>query len=120
MRTSIRKKNKEIEELNIETVDLLLGIALRASNVSENHYEGSAARLGRALSESKDREQLEGIILEMIRDDDLDPFNRLLMAYLYDNYYYHLDSAEQGTKYVAFEAAMQTFPDHLLEVWEQE
>ena len=41
---------RELEELDINVPDLLLGISLRIENASRNHYFGSLSRLGRALA----------------------------------------------------------------------
>jgi hypothetical protein len=38
---------KEIEDLNIDVPDLLLGTSLRIVDPSENHYFGYSGRLGR-------------------------------------------------------------------------
>lgn len=81
---------REIEELNIDMQELILGISLRISNPSENHYYGSIGRLGRALSETKNKQTLEETILKMIQDEKLDDYNRLLMHYLFLNYTYYL------------------------------
>ncbi len=39
---------KELEELNLDVVDLILGLSLRAENMAEKHYVGYcvATRLG--------------------------------------------------------------------------
>lgn len=76
----------ELEVLNINVLDLILGISLRIENPAENHYFGSISRIGRALSESKDARNVETRLLEMISDNDLDDYNRILMYYLFKNY----------------------------------
>ncbi len=83
---------KELEELEIEIHDLLLGICLRIENPSANHYYGSIHRIGRALSETKDTDGIEVKMLDMIKDNNLDHFNRILIYYLFKNYNYHLDN----------------------------
>ena len=83
---------KEIEELNIDVQDLLLGISLRLENPSTNHYNGSIRRLGRAITESKDKVQFQNRILEMISDNTLDDYNRVLMYFLIKNCVYNLDN----------------------------
>src|SRR5690606_2706951 len=50
---------KELEELNINVIDLLLGISLRIENPANNHYYGNIGRLGRAISESKYKVEFE-------------------------------------------------------------
>ena len=41
---------KELEELNINVYDLIMGITFRLDNPVKNHYYGSVGRLGRAVS----------------------------------------------------------------------
>ncbi|GGB86560.1 hypothetical protein GCM10007424_28310 [Flavobacterium suaedae] len=83
---------KELEVLNINVSDLLLGIVLRVDNPSENHYFGNVRRIGRSLSESKDRDIIESEMLSMIKSKELDDYNRLLVYYLFLNYNYYLDN----------------------------
>lgn len=105
---------KELEELDIDVDDLLLGTTLRISNASDNHYWGSIGRMGRAIAESKQRQQLEEKILGMIRDTTLDDYNRLLEHYLYLNYLYYTparDARLQGIK--KLEEADKTMPAYI-------
>jgi len=81
---------KELEVLDINVADLILGISLRIENPSQNHYFGSINRIGRALAESHNNIQIETSILDMIADDELDDLNRVMMYFLFDNYNYHL------------------------------
>lgn len=82
---------KELEVLNINVPDLLLGMTLRVNNPSKNHYYGNISRLGRAIAESEDLTAFENIIVSAISDPALDDYNRLLMFYLYGNLRYNLD-----------------------------
>jgi hypothetical protein len=82
---------KELEELNINVNDLLIGISLRVENPSDNHYYGSIGRLGRAISESKNKIEFENQIISMIEDNELDDYNRLLSYFLYLSYNNFLD-----------------------------
>jgi hypothetical protein len=105
---------KEIEDLNIDVPDLLLGTSLRIVDASKNHYFGDIGRLGRALAETKDRQLLEGKILEMIRDNGLDDFNRLVQHYLFLNYIYHLPEKESRIAAIQrLEEADKTLPVYL-------
>lgn len=90
---------KELEVLEINVIDLLLGISLRIENPSKNHYYGSISRVGRALSEYSNKEELEKVALELIGAEDLDNFNRLLTYYLLVNYRNNLKE-EQDIKRV--------------------
>lgn len=81
---------KEIEVLDINVLDLILGISLRIDNPSKNHYYSSINRVGRALSESANPQAVEASLLGMITDNELDDYNRVLMYYLFENYNYNL------------------------------
>jgi hypothetical protein len=112
---------KELEELDINAVDLLLGTCLRVDDVSENHYWGSVNRIGRALAEAQDRTELEKQILAMMNDDKLDLYNRLLMAYLYSNYAYNIeDAAEKDRKMVSLNEAVEKMPKEISKIWKKE
>lgn len=83
---------KELEELNINVLDLLLGISFRIDNAETNHYYGAIGRLGRAISESKDRNLFLTQILSMVEDEKLDDYNRVLAYFLYMNCNYYTKS----------------------------
>lgn len=105
---------KELEELNIEAIDLLLGISLRIDHPSTNHYYGSIRRIGRALSDSKDTELVELKMTEMILDSNLDDYNRVLIVYLYANYAYNFeDESIQKEKLKALKSYIDKLPNYL-------
>jgi hypothetical protein len=81
---------KELEVLDINVTDLLLGISLRISNAPGNHYYGNISRLGRALSESKDASETENKMLAIIADDSLDNYNRIRIYFLFQHYNHNL------------------------------
>ena len=81
---------KELEELDIAADDLLIGTCLRVDNAADNHYWGAIDRIGRALADVSNKTALEKRLLNMISNEDMDPYNRLLLAYLYSNYTYNL------------------------------
>jgi hypothetical protein len=72
---------KEIEELDINSVALVVGTILNAKDLDHNHYSASTWRVGRAMSESKYRKEFEDLLLQMICDERLDRYNRMEMAY---------------------------------------
>ncbi len=74
---------KELEELNLDVVDLILGLSLRAENMAEKHYVGTVWRLGWAMSESKDKSVFEEKVMHMMKDNHLDEFNRGLLLILF-------------------------------------
>lgn len=81
---------KELEELDIDAQDLLIGTCLRSANTNKNHYFGDIGRIGRALSETSRPDTLVARLTSMIKDERLDLFNRLLTCYLFDNFNYYL------------------------------
>ena len=106
---------KELEELNIEVQELLFGISLRIKDPVEKHYYGSIGRLGRALAETKNRLQLEEQLLSMIKDNELDTYNRILMHFLFLNYSYYLPQKESRmANLVKLEDADKTLPVYVL------
>lgn len=105
---------KELEELDLNVSDLLLGICLRIDNPSYNHYFGNIGRLGRAISESNKVLQFEDKMIQMITDNQLDDYNRILIYYLYLNYVYHLDSKKKKeTANVKLEKAISLMPIYI-------
>lgn len=75
---------KELEEINIDVVSLLIGTSLRIQNPPRNHYYANVGRTGRAIAESEDLDQFEKTIIALIGSTKLDLFNRLIMVYLYE------------------------------------
>lgn len=111
---------RELEELHINAPDLLIGTALRASDVSGNHYIGDIGRVGRALSESSGKQELEDRILSMVQDEQLDLYNRLLMAYLFGNYNHYLqDETLKKENAARLLKAVATLPEAVRKVFEK-
>ncbi|MES2574160.1 MAG: hypothetical protein V4572_04415 [Bacteroidota bacterium] len=105
---------KEIEVLDINVLDLILGISLRIENPSKNHYFSSINRVGRALSESGNPRLMETTVLNMISDNDLDDFNRILMYYLFDNYNHNLtDENTKKLNQTKLQLAVSNMPDYI-------
>lgn len=82
---------KELEVLDINVIDLLLGTVLTVSNAGENHYEGNRSRVGRALTDVADKDALEKRLEGMIVDPALDMYNRMEIYWLYRSYVRNLD-----------------------------
>lgn len=108
-----------MKELAIEVLDtivlaLFLDISFRIENPSKNHYFSSISRVGRALSESGNPRLVEITILNMISDNDLDDFNRILMYYLFDNYNHNLtdENAKKLNQY-ELQLAVSKMPDYI-------
>lgn len=107
---------RELEELNINVQDLLFGISFRYENAAENHYFGSISRLGRALAESNNKEEIEQSMTAIIKDTELDLYNRLLFYFLFKNYCNHLE--DEKMKAIKFHHVIQlakSFPSHISE-----
>jgi len=81
---------KELEELHLDIVDLMIGLSLRASNTAKHHYNGTIWRLGWALTESKDSSLFELKAKEILKDNRVDMFNRGLIFLLYQTFLYSL------------------------------
>lgn len=112
---------KELESLDIPAVDLLIGTSLRVSNVSDNHYTSSIGRTGRALADASDKDVLEARLVAMISDEDLDLYNRLLMAYLFSHYVHNLDDeTRQKIGVEKLKAAVGTLPGYAKSSWAAE
>lgn len=102
---------KELEELNINVIDLLLGICFSFENPAAEHYFADIARIGRALSESSKREEFENVMLTIIKDEQLDLINRIRIYFLFKNYVSHLDDeSEKEAGYLKLEEAIAYLP----------
>jgi hypothetical protein len=105
---------KELEVIDLNLQDLLIGICLRATNVSDNHYYGSIDRIGRSLSESRDYTVIKQRLIEMIKDDTLDDFNRLMMYYVLENRIYYLTDVEvKRSELRELELVALSMPEHI-------
>lgn len=112
---------KELEELEIPAIDLLLGTSLRVANVSDNHYWSSISRTGRALIDAEDKEAPENRLISIIQDTKLDPYNRLLIAYLFSNYVGHMeDETLREASAKRLDTVVATLPDYMRAVWKKE
>ncbi|MGB8193918.1 MAG: hypothetical protein WCF67_18440 [Chitinophagaceae bacterium] len=102
---------KELEELNLNVIDLIIGMSLFAENVPANHYQGTVWRLGWGMTESSDRKKFEARVLEMIKDPELDEFNRGLLYLLYVSYIRRVsDEKEKAALINALKDGKHTFP----------
>jgi hypothetical protein len=105
---------RELEVLDINVLDLLLGISLRIENPAEHHYYGSISRLGRALAETQQAAAIEAKMLEMITDNALDDYNRILIYYLFRNYNYALnDENKQKENEKVLKLAVEQMPEYI-------
>lgn len=105
---------KELEALNINVPDLLLGTSLEIQNPAEGHYYSSIERLGRAIAESKDKSVFKKEILSMIEDNELDYYNRVLSYFLFLNFNYYIeDKAEKKENLKLLKESIKKMPDFM-------
>lgn len=106
---------RELEVLDINVHDLLLGITLRIDNPSMNHYFGSIPRIGRALSETIKSDEAELKMLQLISDQSVDTYNRVLVYYLFLNYNHTIeDKTKQALNEEKLKKAVETFPANVV------
>jgi hypothetical protein len=77
---------RELEELNINAVNLMFGITMRVDNPSSYHYYGTIWRVGRALAETQHPNEIENTFVNMLKDDELDDYNKTMVYFLFRNY----------------------------------
>lgn len=105
---------RELEELEINVPDLILGISLRIENPAKNHYFGNLGRLGRAITESQNKVQFESQILHMIEDNELDIYNRVLAYFLFRSYTNYIEEeTERKRKVEDLKFSIATLPDYI-------
>lgn len=105
---------KELEELDINTVELMVGTCLSSIDVSDNHYQAVTSRIGRALAESRYKSEAENLLIDMTRDPRLDLYNRMEMAYAFIFYNRSLqDRQVYSSNLERIKKAIETLPDDL-------
>lgn len=105
---------KELEALNIDVPNLVVGMSFQIENPASNHYFGRAGRVGRAIVESENRAEIEKTILSIIADKELDLYNRLLFYTLFYNYNYYLpNKAEQKENASRLAKVSSTLPEYV-------
>lgn len=70
---------RELEALGMPSADLLIGSIFRVQGTARLHYMGASTRIGRAFVETKDRDLFENTVLEMLKDAELDDYNRTML-----------------------------------------
>ncbi|WP_375558747.1 hypothetical protein ACE193_13475 [Bernardetia sp. OM2101] len=83
-------------------------------NPSQNHYYGSLNEMGRALSEINNLDAAETKMLDMIADNELDTYNRILTYYLFRHYNSNLgDKERQNTNEEKLKTAVEKLPNYI-------
>ena len=107
---------RELEELDINVLDLILGISFRVENPAQNHYHGNIWRVGRALAETGDKRSVESALSSAMGDAQLDDFNRVLAFYLFHSYvHYLIDESEKLAASEKLTHAIEKLPTYLQE-----
>ena len=107
---------RELEDLNIQVADLIFGICFRMENPAKNHYYGSIGRVGRALAETKNADDIEAAMLSIVSDVELDTYNRLLFYFLFKTYNYHVkDESLKKSNQKKLATAVNTLPAFIAE-----
>ncbi len=105
---------KELEEIGVNVIDLLLGTSLRVNNPTKNHCYLNSRTVSRALSEIKNKDEVENKLLSMIQDQELDDFNRTIICSLFKNYNCLLkDLNRQGKNQKKYFKALSILPGTL-------
>ncbi|MCC7245529.1 MAG: hypothetical protein IT269_07620 [Saprospiraceae bacterium] len=73
----------ELEAIDLDVPTLLLGTVLHRDDVSKTHYQGIIKLTGLALSQCKQRDQIEVILCHAIADEHLDDYNRIVLYRVY-------------------------------------
>lgn len=107
--------------LDINAPDLLVGTCLRVKNVSDDHYTGTIWRVGRALAEVNDKDKLEAELIAMMKNEKLDTYNRLLLAYVFSNYNSYLtDENRKKINKVTLRETIKTMPVFVRDAWKKQ
>ncbi len=105
---------RELELLDIPAQQLLLGTIFMTSNVPSSHYTGDLRRIGRAFTESAYAAGFEKQIKSMMKDKNLDPFNKCLFFLLYINYCYRLPlESDRNARINDLKATSASYPEFI-------
>jgi hypothetical protein len=91
VRASRKTYFSELEKLPIDLPKLLIGMSLKTSNPNDDHYWGSGDRIGKAIANSNNPDVLIDAFIDVIRNDEIDQFNKL-------HFYNILKNTEYFTK----------------------
>lgn len=104
----------ELESLNLNVVDLLIGMCFQIENASRNHYFVNVGKIGKALIESNNLDYLENKIVSIVNDETLDDNNRILFYFLYDWYSHSLKDEDRKQKnLLRLSDCIENMPDYV-------
>ncbi|WP_372920450.1 hypothetical protein [Salegentibacter sp.] len=84
---------EELLKLDLNLKDLLLGSSMRISDSKNEHYFSDGGKIGKAFASLDDtyKDQFEQSLEELIKDEELDSFNKLHFYNTLNNYHYFLE-----------------------------
>jgi len=104
----------ELEAININLTDLLLGSYLRLHEPSKNHFQTHEDLLAGLIAIMKNSGSIEDELLSMIKDSSLDDYNRIRIYLLYKKYINSLnDENSSNEKKSRLKEAVNELPDYL-------
>lgn len=104
---------RELDELNINTQDLLLGISFLVENASPKHYFGNHARIGRAVATYKNKDVFYDRLSALMSDEELDDYNRLGYYFMYLNSIHHMNDSDKKIYSEKLTSAVNGLPPYL-------
>lgn len=105
---------RELEAINVNAVDFLLGHALRTADKEQGLTNMATFKLAMPLVEAFDREVAENILLDMIADRELDEVNRATAYRLFCSYNRLLPEMLREKNNRRLEQAEGFLPEYLL------
>src|SRR5437868_5540789 len=77
---------RELEAIGLNPTEAMIGMCLSGSDFAKGHYQGTAWRIGKAFCSSKHQQEFEEKILTLVKDEQLDDFNKIVLFLTYKNY----------------------------------
>jgi hypothetical protein len=86
---------EELELLDLDLQKLLLGSNLRISDTLKSHYFSNGSKVGKAFAQLDGKQQasFENELTGLIKDENIDAFNKLHFYNTYKNYQYFLQDS---------------------------
>lgn len=86
---------EELELLDLDLQKLLLGSNMRISDTLATHYFSNGSKVGKAFAQLDEKQQasFEKELIGLIKDENIDAFNKLHFYNTYKNYQYFLQDS---------------------------